>query len=535
VFTVSLVGLLLPAVSFANKVAGNFVYGIGSNLSLSGTKTGERNRVVILQVWKSALARQMKAANPNLKVLAIMNLSAMVKAPLTNGLIESGVSFAQANNGHPDFFLKSKSGARLIEGSYNWMYMADIANPGYQQMWADNVIRMLKTGPWDGVFADDTNTTARYHTDPGNIAKYPNDGSYQAATRSMLAAVSPRLHGAGYKFYANIGSWVSYPSVAKDWLQFLDGGMDEMFGKYSTQPGVGYRDPFQWRTQVGEIASTEAMGKSFLAVTQAVKSDTQAARFGWASALLAARGHTSFYANQDSQSETWIPEYNVDLGLPVSGLTPAGGGAFKRTFTRGLVLANPTTHSVPVSFGGSYSGSGLANAAGATMAPHTGLVLHTRGVAHAPSKFFARIEGETFPTPRHSGAALVQDPQASQQQGILFRSRHGATTRRVRTRHVSSIVVRAKGSPCARRALMRVKVGGRSVLFRRILSDAYRNYAVRVSLRSGLHRVRLSASGAKGGCGAAVTVDKITFVSRVKGSRAAVPSALKVQPPAIAR
>ena len=506
--------LALPTLASANPVAGNFVYGIGSNLSLQTTQTAQRDQVVILQVWKTDLARQMKAENPNITLLAYEDLSSMAKGPRSNGMTSSGVGFDEADSQHEDWFLHDKSGKRVAESGYSWLWMADIGNSGYQQRWADNVVSNLRNGPWDGVFADDTNTTDKYYVNPSSIPQYPNDSAYQGATRSMLAAVSPKLHSGGYKMYANLGAWVEYPNVVKDWLQFLDGGMDEMFGKYSTGVGAGYRDPAQWKIQQGEIATTESMGKRYLSVTQAMASDTQAQRFGWASTLLAAQGNTSYFANQDSQFETWLPDYDAQLGSPTSDATAVAGGAYKRTFTAGLVFANPTSNTVHVTFGGSYSGSGLTGATEADLPAHSGLVLTSPDAAKRAPVLRAPIEGESFPTPAGSGTRVVRDKHASKKHGIRFNHRHGSTSRRVRTRSkVTRVVVRAKAARCAAKTRLRVKVDGHTVLRRRV-RGGYHNYRAKVRIRRGLHRVRISVSGSPRGCGTALTVDKITFVGK---------------------
>jgi hypothetical protein len=346
----------------------------------NATTTAKRSSYVVLQAWDGARAAQLKAANPSLTVLMYQNASAMTKGAGPNGVYSSGVGYEQADTAHPDWFLKDTAGKRIVEGSYDWVYMADLGNAAYQDAWATTVINRLQSGPWDGVFMDDVNTTAMYHTDPSKIALYPNDSAYQAATRSMLAAVGPRLRAAGKLAIPNIGSWSGYPDVAKDWLQFVDGGMDEMFAKWSTTPGVGYRPAIDWKTQVEEIRAAESMGKRFLAVTQAGSGDTQAERYGWATVLMAAKSTNTSYAAATNYSADpdWLPEYDAHIGDPTGAATALGNGAYVRTFSNGLVVVNPGSRDAKVAFGGAYSGSGLTNATSATLAPNTALVL-TKG------------------------------------------------------------------------------------------------------------------------------------------------------------
>jgi hypothetical protein len=382
--------LVLPASAAAN-VAGQFRVAVGSEASFpSPTLTAQRNSYIVLQAWEASRAAELKAANPNLQVLVYQNLSSMAQGTSFSGLSASGVNYAEANTAHPEWFLLDTGGSRIAESGYSWLWMADIGNPGYQRQWTGNVLKLLASGPWDGVVMDDTNTTAKYDTDPAAIAKYPTDAAYQTAVRSMLAYAGPRIQAAGKLAIPNIGSWSEYPEVAKEWLQYVSGGIDEMFAKWSTTPGQGYRDASGWQTQIEEIQTTEQMGKRFLAVTQAAASDTQAIRYGWASVLLGADGNTAYAAAANYTGETWSSEYEAQIGEPTSPATRIAGGAWERTFSGGLVLVNPTTSTVEVNLGGTYGGSGLTDATSATMAPNTGLIL--QGAAAGGEK---KISSET--------------------------------------------------------------------------------------------------------------------------------------------
>jgi hypothetical protein len=376
---VALMVLLLPALASAN-VASQFRVAIGSEASFaSAPQSAQHNSYIVLQAWEAKRATELKAANPNLKVLVYQNLSAMAQGTGPGGLSSSGVNYAEASTAHPEWFLLNTSGSRISEGGYSWLWMADTANQSYQQQWTSNVIKLLSTGPWDGVMMDDTNTTARYHTEPSSIAKYPTDAAYQGAIGSMLAYAGPRIQAAGKLAVPNMGSWSEYPEVVEGWLQYVSGGVDEMFAKWSSAPGQGYRDASGWQTQIEEIQSTERMGKIFLAITQAEASDQQAIRYGWGSALLGADGHTAYSAAANYNSEEWCSECEAQIGEPTSVATKVVGGVWERSFTGGLVVVNPTSSTVGVNLGDAYSGSGLVNATTATMPANTALVLQRAG------------------------------------------------------------------------------------------------------------------------------------------------------------
>jgi putative glycosyl hydrolase-like family 15 (GHL15) protein len=356
------------------------------------TVSAQRNSYIDLQAWEAPRAAELKAANPNLKVLVYQNLGAMTQGVGPNGLSSSGVNYGEADTAHPGWFLKGSGGERLAFEDFKWLWAADVGNPEYQHQWAANVVRLLSSGPWDGVMMDDTNTTNRYHFNPASkVAQYPTDAAYQRAVRSMLEYVGPAIQSAGRLAIPNIGSWSEYPAVTREWLPFVSGGMDEMFVKWSKAAGQGYRGAHEWETEVGAAAAAEAMGKHFIAITQAEPGDTQGARYGWASTLLAGNGHTVYMAsNGHVGEETWLGDYETQLGTPTSTAAPLANGAWQRSFSNGLVVVNPTTSSVFVNFGGSYSGDGLTNATGATLGPHDALLL-TRPATSAGTASLARV------------------------------------------------------------------------------------------------------------------------------------------------
>lgn len=365
----------------ATSIAGHHRVAIDRAAGTASFSDAARDRYVILQGYQTSTASAIKAASPSTKVLVYKNLSSMTAREY--GLSSTGVATQDAD-AHPEWYLQNTSGSRFTFNGYSWLWAADIGDASFQQKWADNVLAEIQRGPWDGVFMDDVNPSIANHYSVPAVAKYPSNAAYSAATRSALAAIGGRMRSANRTLIANFGEWESYVPVISDWLQFVDGGMDEHFTKWSGGAGVNYQTGTGWSVRLAEIRSAEAQGKAFLGISQSANGDREAARFGWATTLLVAAGHASFAMHGDYSSENWFPEYDADLGSPSGAETVLSSGVHQRVFGKGLVLVNPTAGSVRVSFGGSYSGSGLSTATEATMAPHAGLVL-TRDVAPGPT------------------------------------------------------------------------------------------------------------------------------------------------------
>jgi hypothetical protein len=341
--------------------------------------TAHRDNYVILQAWETQRMHELKAANPNVKVLVYKELAFGGPGTGTDATSASGVSASEAPE---SWFLKNTSGKKFTSWSYEWLWAMDVGSPAYQQRWYENVIGELEGKGWDGVFLDDANASMKYSYEPSKVAKYPTDATYSAAMESALAYIGPKIQARGKLAIANFAQWVEAPQTYNHWLGYLSGGLDEMFVKWGRNAGEGYRPSWQWEDQVAEAEYAASKGKIFIGFTQGAQGETQAARYGYASVLLGGNDSASYAFTPNYTEETWLPEYEYEIGAATGAQTEDANGVHRRAFQNGLVLVNPTESAQTVSFGGTYSGSGLENATGATMPANSSLVL--TGTAAAP-------------------------------------------------------------------------------------------------------------------------------------------------------
>jgi Hypothetical glycosyl hydrolase family 15 len=339
--------------------------------------TAARNRIVVLLPWQQALMHRLKAANPHLIVLEYKDLANTSSYAPVDGVAPDGVTYEQAVAGHPSWLLRTLTGRPIQCRGYPYLWAMNIGNRGFQRAWTAEVVHELVSQGWSGVFMDNVDPTIRYYHDPADVAQYPTNAAYAAATTSALAYAAPRIHAAGKLVMANIGSWPNYEATGMRWLEYLDGAMDEHFVKYTDTPGQGYRSTAEWRTELSILQRSQREGKWFIGLTESTEGDTAAARYGWASMLLGAAGRATFALQNDTRYgvETWFPDYDAPLGRALGGAREKASGVYGRRFSNGLVLVNPTTATHVVKLGGRYAGDGLRASATATMAPHSGLIL----------------------------------------------------------------------------------------------------------------------------------------------------------------
>jgi hypothetical protein len=391
----------LFAVSAGTAAAGplGHVYPALDTASSSAEYTAHRDNYVILQAWETAKMRQLQAANPNVKVLVYKDLAFSGPGSGSNTTSASGVATDEAPE---SWFLKNTSGNKFTSESYDWLYAMDVGSQAYQQRWYENVIGEVEAQGWDGVFLDDANASMKYAYEPSKVAKYPNDAAYSAAMESALAYIGPKIQARGKLAIANFAQWVEAPQTYNRWLDYLSGGLDEMFVKWGRGAGEGYRAAWQWEDQVAEAEYAASQGKIFIGFTQGAVGETQAARYGYASVLMGGDDAASYAFTPNYTAETWLPEYEYEIGSATGPQTEDADGVHRRGFVNGLVLVNPTESAQAVSFGGTYSGSGLEDATGATMAAHSALVLtgtSAGGTAETPTS-------PTHPTPPKPPAVI---------------------------------------------------------------------------------------------------------------------------------
>ncbi len=356
------------------SVIGHVRVAIASGARLSNYKwSAQHDQVVILQPWETGELRRLKRVNPSVVVLMYKNASAASSSAGPGHRYATGVSFRQARAHR--WLLRNRRGRFFTFNGYPWLWAADIGSRSYQRAWIADVVKDLDSDPWNGVMLDDVNPTIAGHYCVPCVARYPSNRAYQRAMRSFLSQVGPALKARGKLTIANLGAWSTHVSVADSWLPYLSGGIDEQFVKVGDQANTGYRSPPMWARELGEIQTTQSEGKLFIGLTHSSESDERAAVYGYATELLAANGYALYSMSASYSTETWFPEYGYPIGSPSGVFSVDSNGVYRRAFTHGLVLVNPTTARRTVSLGGTYSGSGLANVTTVTMRPQSGLVL----------------------------------------------------------------------------------------------------------------------------------------------------------------
>ena len=317
---------------------------------------------------------QMKAANPNLKLLVYLN-----------------GTYAQQNQGRtfPDgWYSHTAGGAKITSHGYG-NYLMNPASQGWINQVVQSCIQFKAESGYDGCLLDMLGTgplMPGYNTAlPVNPAtgQVWTASAWLAATSHLAAtvrsAIAPAvLAGNGIQ---NGNSYFRSGAPSSQLFKGVDIGMAETWIRAAHQGIASWPTEARWQANVNAIADAGARGDSIVAITKcwatgSLAQKEQWHRFALASFLLGNDGHSDFYfsysASNDAASDNTM--WHVVLGRPL-GSYASVGGVYLRDFAAGKVLVNPSSASVSVPLGGAYVDLDGHLVTSITLAPHTGQIL----------------------------------------------------------------------------------------------------------------------------------------------------------------
>lgn len=337
------------------------------------------HRYVILQAWEYRLMRAIKRRSPATTVLVYKDMASTRDDAQRADVLPAGVGYRYANAHHPEWFLKDTSGRRVAWASWPHAWQMDVGSSSYQRAWAGNVGSELRRRGWDGVFVDGIARTMQYpwYLDGRVLAKYPGPDDYAQATTGFLRRVGPALRRRHLLVVGNIND-ATLP-LWRQWTGYLSGASKEWWTKAGRGRGEGVLTGADWAFQMRLLRTAQARSKIFVAITYGPVDDVAAMEYARASFLLFERGRRSaFTFSTGCGPEPAVRYWRESVGAPV-GRPARTHGIWRRRFTRGLVVVNPSpTLTVTAGLDGTYVKPDGSVAAAVALPPHTGLVLRRR-------------------------------------------------------------------------------------------------------------------------------------------------------------
>jgi uncharacterized protein (TIGR03437 family) len=252
-------------------------------------------------------------------------------------------------------------------------YLMETDDAGWRSYWWGEVARQLAANDDDGVFMDSLsvpNYLGRFNPAfPAVDATFEKQWSDKI--QRWLVATKQQF-GSRYLMIPNAGHWVTTRD-ATDYSP-ADGVMIEGFAKWNQYELLDIAD---WKLQMNRILNLERQNKIIIAQSYLDGPSDLTARNFYIANYLLVKGARTFVNLELGQEPEWFPEYDIPIGSPtdslpvnVDGWRDAATGLYRRSYSNGLVIVNPTNATLTMNLGKTYY---LAQANGGGYLPADGL------------------------------------------------------------------------------------------------------------------------------------------------------------------
>jgi Hypothetical glycosyl hydrolase family 15 len=340
---------------------------------------------------------RIRAANPGAKVLAYQNIGAMIAGPHTDGRPSTCVTQeeAAAHDGATPkdaWHLHDRDGRTLaFRDQYAYLRPGNVARASYQAQCLRRLAR-IKADGYDGVLGDDVNVQPGHGLGQAGtpIAEYPSDGAYGDAMVRALRRIGPGAARRGLPLFPNVGADSATPTHRSRVLEIVratSGWFTEFWTRWDgSGPGQGGA---AWEAVVTLAQEVQALGKPFIATTYhgpGPHGPTADQQYAAASFWLVWDGQQDSAWSYDLLGDPAAgssPVWGPDLGAPLDAARIRVGVGWRRRYSAGIALVNPSTAaSQRFELGASYRTPDGSAAATVALPPRSGMVL--TGTTTAP-------------------------------------------------------------------------------------------------------------------------------------------------------
>ena len=285
------------------------------------------------------------------------DVAAVRKDAHESGRHSTGLSYREAaENG---WLLEDESGHVIAWSDWPGLYPTDVGSPGYQERWGLRVLAELRQHDWDGVMMDDTLTSLSHSTVGDRVStEIPTDEAMYAATESFLSEVARKIQRKGFLAVPNLTiEYDNWHDTITDWTRYVSGWENEHFVKWGLGEGDRFVGP-DWKWKMRMAAWCAKRDVPLLAITYSTTDDRAAATYHRATWLLTWNGHTgsSIFVPEEQATNHWLTAPTVRIGRPDGARHQVGdSGVWRRSYTGGAVVVNPTDGTRTVRLGGAYT------------------------------------------------------------------------------------------------------------------------------------------------------------------------------------
>jgi hypothetical protein len=331
-----------------------------------------------------SLTRALRVYNPNF----IMLHYRLAHGAGTQNIVigDNWSSYWNDVNSHENWFIHmtrgNSSSGRVRNGEWDWDYTDPSGNiesagsNGWKEYFVTATISEMRAGECDGTFGDSCGLTFSLAQEPDWLSGTNPLTTWCPHVNTFIQYVTNAYASQTERFYfiPNAGALVtSWDNVTNFGL--ADGAMVEGFSEWGDTPLMGELRDFQ--LQMNQVLALEQANKIVIMQTYPAVDDMRARMFAVGCYLLI-KGHYSYISlvGDGNMAVFWFPEYDVDLGTftnePPNDIESlrTSEGAYRRDYSNGIVLVNPTAGTITVNLGSTYR---QATASGGGYVPESGI------------------------------------------------------------------------------------------------------------------------------------------------------------------
>ncbi len=291
---------------------------------------------------------------------------------------------------HRDWVLYDRNGKATYSSGDNSQPLLNIRNSEVITQLADDVHKLVYDGRYDGILITGVgNDLIRSNTPPmitgtNKFTDKQRQDAVEVLLRAIRTSVPDKLLIIGGYAWQDGAAYSAKPSATQDLGSIGDGVYIDQFLRAPISSTTSFKSESDWKKDIDYLAAISQDGKIVLISTRiantGVSTDTvkQWLNYSVASYLLGKNGNRTYFQFDLAGTLAYAndPVLTAPIGSPQEGYTKLSSGIYRRLFSNGIVLVNPTGESKNTQFDTGYHlPGGTESITKVTMSAHTGLVL----------------------------------------------------------------------------------------------------------------------------------------------------------------
>lgn len=315
-----------------------------------------------------SLTNALRAYNPNFIMLHYRLAHGAGTQQIVIG--DSWASYWNDVNSHENWFIHQTRGdassGRVSNEEWDWDYTDPSGSieggggNGWKEYFVSATISEMRAGQCDGTFGDSCGLPFSLEQWPDWLSNTNPLSTWCPHVNTFMQYVTSNFAAQPEQFYfiPNAGALVTSWDNVTD-FSLANGVMVEGFSEWGDPPLMGELGDFQ--LQMNRTLALERANKIVILQTYPAIGDMRARMFAVGCYLLI-KGHYSYInlVGDGDMAVFWFPEYDVELGTYINE-PPAdieslrtAEGAYRRDYSNGMVLVNPTAGTITVNLGSTY-------------------------------------------------------------------------------------------------------------------------------------------------------------------------------------